>query len=202
VVRRVIAAVAAVIVICAAAASASAAPATAPAVSIRDLSLPENVGPGVASVRLRLSAAAATVVRVRLATSDGTALAGSDYLALAAVTVRIKAGKTTAKVDIPILNNETPEASEVFTVAITGASGATVADGSATVTIVNDDIDLDEDGYTIAMGDCDDQDPNTHPGATEVAGDDKDNDCDGLVDRDDPSAAGCPAAITKRSVDV
>ena len=43
--------------------------------------------------------------------------------------------------------------------------------------------DEDGDGYTIAEGDCDDQDPYTYPGAPEI-GDGVDNDCDGDVDED------------------
>jgi len=41
--------------------------------------------------------------------------------------------------------------------------------------------DLDGDGY---YADCDEEDPLVHPGALEVC-DDKDNDCDGLVDEED-----------------
>lgn len=45
--------------------------------------------------------------------------------------------------------------------------------------------DYDEDGF-VEPADCDDGDPNTHPGAEEVAYDRVDQDCDGgdLVDRD------------------
>jgi hypothetical protein len=41
--------------------------------------------------------------------------------------------------------------------------------------------DLDEDGYSIADGDCDDYDHTVYPGAEELC-DGKDNDCDGEID--------------------
>ena len=42
--------------------------------------------------------------------------------------------------------------------------------------------DQDGDGYTPAMGDCNDCDPNINPGAVDVMGDTTDHDCDGKVD--------------------
>ena len=44
-----------------------------------------------------------------------------------------------------------------------------------------EDVDRDNDGVTIAEGDCDDDDPDVHPGATEVCND-TDDDCNGAVD--------------------
>lgn len=43
--------------------------------------------------------------------------------------------------------------------------------------------DNDEDGFTVAEGDCDDDDPTVNPGAAEVGCDSVDNDCDGTIDQ-------------------
>ncbi len=47
--------------------------------------------------------------------------------------------------------------------------------------------DVDFDGYTEAEGDCDDHDNDVHPDATELCNG-EDDDCDGLIDDEDPDA--------------
>ena len=56
--------------------------------------------------------------------------------------------------------------------------------------------DQDGDGYSIDDGDCNDDDPEIHPGATEDCGDELDNDCDLSVDYDDPQCTPCGACHT------
>lgn len=47
----------------------------------------------------------------------------------------------------------------------------------------------DGNNYALTNDDCDDSTPLVTPGAVEACGDGVDNDCDGLVDQDDPDAA-------------
>ncbi|MEO0601749.1 MAG: putative metal-binding motif-containing protein, partial [Myxococcota bacterium] len=60
-------------------------------------------------------------------------------------------------------------------------------EGRDTVPIVVSDpgtVDRDNDDWPLSV-DCDDDDPNTNPGAPEVCGDAKDNDCNGFIDDKD-----------------
>jgi len=52
---------------------------------------------------------------------------------------------------------------------------------TAGASVVAQDVDNDGDGHTPGQGDCDDEDPTVHPGATEVC-DGVDGNCDGTAD--------------------
>ena len=90
------------------------------------------------TVTVRLSAPATTAVTVTATTVAGSALAGSDFQAKTA-TVTFAAGATTASFQVNIVNNRTAEPTETFTVVLSSPVGATIADGTAVVTILDND---------------------------------------------------------------
>ena len=73
-----------------------------------------------------------------MATSDGTATAGSDYTATSG-TLSFAAGETEKTVSVPVLDDAHDEGSETLTLTLSNPSGAYLADGSATGTITNSD---------------------------------------------------------------
>lgn len=52
------------------------------------------------------------------------------------------------------------------------------------------EVDNDKDGYTPAQNDCDDHNADINPGAKEMCDDDKDNNCDNVIDE-----AGCTPSV-------
>ena len=77
-------------------------------------------------------------VTVDYATSDGSAVAGEDYTA-ASGTLTFAAGESSKTVSVAVLDDVHDEGSETLTLRLSNASGATIADGSATGTITNSD---------------------------------------------------------------
>ena len=85
-----------------------------------------------------LDRTASAAVTVDYATSDGTATAGDDYTATSG-TLTFAAGETAKTVSVPILDDAHDEGSETLTLTLSNASGATLADATATGTITNSD---------------------------------------------------------------
>ncbi|HYC03176.1 MAG TPA: M10 family metallopeptidase C-terminal domain-containing protein, partial [Azospirillaceae bacterium] len=118
-----------------------------PSLSVAAVRLAEGnpAAPATARVTVTLGNPAAADVTVTLETVDGTATAGADYTAVARE-VRIAAGQTSATVEIALQPDTDIEADEAFTVRLRDPVNAVLgAQGSATVTIVNDDTPAQDD---------------------------------------------------------
>ncbi|GBU17798.1 MULTISPECIES: ExeM/NucH family extracellular endonuclease [Methylobacterium] len=115
--------------------------AVTPSLSIADASITEgNTGTKALTFTITLSdPAPAGGVTFDIATSDGTATAGSDYVARTLTGQTIAAGQTSATFSVDVIGDTVFEAAETFTVTVTNLTGATLADGQATGTILNDD---------------------------------------------------------------
>lgn len=110
--------------------------------SIADVSVNEgNSGTTSLTFTVSLSAPApAGGVTFDIATADGSAVAGSDYVAKALTGQTIPAGQTSYSFTVDVSGDTAFEASEALVVNVTNVVGATVTDGQATGTIVNDDV--------------------------------------------------------------
>ena len=87
-----------------------------------------------------LAPASGRAVTVDYATRNGTAGAPGDSTAPAAnASLTFAPGETSKTITVPIVNDALDESEETFTVHLSGEQGATVADGEATGTIVDDD---------------------------------------------------------------
>jgi uncharacterized spore protein YtfJ len=110
-----------------------------PTLSISDVSVTEgNSGTSTASFTVSLSAAAAGAVTANYATADGTATAGTDYVA-GSGTLNFAAGQITKTVDVTINGDTAVEPNETFLVNLSSAGGATIADAQGQGTLTNDD---------------------------------------------------------------
>ncbi len=94
---------------------------------------------GQLTVTISLSQPADNLVTVNVATADGTATAPDDYLSVS-TQVTFAPGFTSQQISVTIVDDGLAEGNEVFTVNLSGASGAPIASGAATVTIIDNDV--------------------------------------------------------------
>ena len=106
-----------------------------PAISVSDATVQEAEGAALVFTAT-LSHASSRTVTVDYATSDGTAVAGSDYSA-ASGALTFNAGDTSQTVQVTVLTDSEDESQETLTLTLSNPSQATLDDGTGTGTIEN-----------------------------------------------------------------
>jgi len=110
---------------------------TQPTISINSVSVSEAGGNAVFTVTQ--SGLSAFNTTFTYSTADGSATAGSDYTGASNVGGSIAAGSTTTTISIPILQDTIYEGNETFTVTLSNPVNATIATGTGTGTIIDDE---------------------------------------------------------------
>jgi hypothetical protein len=86
-----------------------------------------------------LSSASAFPAVVNYASADGTALAGSDYTAIAPGTLTFAPGETSKTVAVDVLGDTSVEQDETFSIVLSSPIAATIGAGGGIGTILNDE---------------------------------------------------------------
>ncbi len=121
-----------------------------PSISIGDVTVTEgDAGTTNASFTVSLSAVSGLPVSVDFTTLDGSAMQPGDYT-LTTGTLVIPANTPSAPILVPVVGDTTVEGSETFTVNLSLPVNATIADGTATGTIT----DNDGQDFTVTSVEC------------------------------------------------
>jgi ELWxxDGT repeat protein len=111
----------------------------APGVSVGDVTVIEGDAGAVSALfQVTLASPSGQQATVDFTTGNGTALAGSDYTTTSG-TLTFPAGTVTRTLSVPVLGDDQDEPTESFSVTLTGAVNASIVDGAATGTIVDND---------------------------------------------------------------
>jgi hypothetical protein len=110
--------------------------AAAPSFSVADVRVAENGGS--AAVTITKNAKAKSYSRITVTTADGTAKSGNDYAPIS-VSLTFGNNELAKTVQVPIVDDKVVEPEESFAVRIAAARFATIARGSAAITIADDD---------------------------------------------------------------
>ena len=106
--------------------------------SVSDTSVIEELN-AQASFTVSLSEPTSATVSVDYATADGSAIQPGDYTQSSG-TLIFTPGQTTKTVIVPISEDALDEIAETFSLVLSSPTGATIADGSGTGTISDDDL--------------------------------------------------------------
>ena len=126
-----------------------------PALSVNDATVTEgDAGNVTATFTVSLNAPSGRGVTVDVASANGTATSPADYTALPLTTLAFAAGETTKTVTVDVHGDVLDEFDETYTLALTNATNATIADNLGLGTITDDDAlpTLSIDDVTVAEG--------------------------------------------------
>ncbi len=113
-----------------------------PVITVNDVSIAEgNSGTSSLTFTVSLNITSISAVTVDFATANGTATAGSDYVATSG-TLTFAAGQTSKTVTVLVNGDVTVEQAETLFLNLTNPSGATISDAQGLGTITNDDTAL------------------------------------------------------------
>ena len=119
-----------------------------PTISINSIALFEGDALTTFTFKVNLSRAYDQTITVDFATADGTAGAGTDYVAKSG-TLTFKPQTTEGVIDITVLGDTLKEPDETFNVVLSKPTNATIVTAIGTATIRNDDtyVFIPADGY-------------------------------------------------------
>lgn len=140
-----------------------------PAITIANASVTEgDSGTTTATVTVSMSTTSNQTVTVAYSTANDTATAGQDYTS-ASSTVTFAPGQTSRVIDISVIGDTTVEPNESVLVNLASPVNATIQDGQAVLTILDDDTVLSAFGLDSRPGNPDCVAPARGTGATGVA---------------------------------
>jgi len=114
-------------------------PPVAPVVSIEDAGFAEGNSTHTVAVPVLLNRTSTQTVTVRYATSNRTAISGTDYTAISG-TLTFAPGDTSEDISVVLIGDQVVEPDETFKITLSSPQNATLGDASAVITIQNDDL--------------------------------------------------------------
>ena len=106
--------------------------------SINDIELGE--GDGAAMLTVSLNNVSSSTVTMDVVSQNGTAVAGTDYSALAPLTLTFAPGETSKTVSVNVFDDNLAEGDETFTLKLSNPTSASFAKSSGKVTIIENEM--------------------------------------------------------------
>ncbi len=110
-----------------------------PSLRVNNASVAEGDADVTATFTVTLSAASGQAVKVSYRTANGTATAPADYTGVGLTTLTFAPGETTKTITVTVKGDALDEAAETFKLLLSAPLNATIAAGTGTCTITDDD---------------------------------------------------------------